>query len=328
MKECKSETATPLVSVVIPTWNRQKVVLRCIRSVLHSTYKNVEILVGEDPSENEAEAEINKRYGRHKKIKYVRNKKMMLLASTVNRLLRLSEGEYLFLLNDDNVIDKRCIGELVSSLKKYQEAGIVGPLAFYYSNPKIIMHAGTMRSGFMRGFTSPHANEKWRGQIKEGEYVADFGNAFMFRREAVVKAGMWDLLVPAQGEDGDFEARVKKAGYKVIINPNAKTYHDVPYLPATNTTSLFFLRADTVRIYNAMHSKILYEYRYESLINKITFTLSLPIYYGYYTYAIMKTPNCHTLMDRLRLFYLLNAGILNGFVDAAFKRNKIERLQQ
>ncbi len=321
-------TNNKLVSVVIPTWNRREMVVRCIESVLRSGYENIEVLVGEDPSKNEAEPEIRRKYGKDRKVKYLKNKKMALVAATVNKLLRLSKGEYIFLLNDDNVIDKRCVEELVSSLKRHKEVGIVGPLAFYYSHPKIIMHAGTVRSGFMRAFTSPHANEKWHGQIREGDVVDDFGNAFMFRREAMLKAGMWDLLVPTQGEDGDFEARVKKAGYGVIINPRAKTYHDIPYLPVSNTVSLFFLRVDQVRLYNAMHSKILYEYRYESTINKLTFTLSLPVYYSYYVYAIMKTPNYHTLEDKLHLFALLNTGILKGFCDALFARNMIEYIKR
>lgn len=317
-----------LVSVVIPTWKRKDMVLRCIESVLKNTYKNIEIIIGEDPSNNEAENAIKQRYAGNRRIIYFKNKKMAYLSITVNKMLRLTHGKYIFLLNDDNAIDKKCIEELVSSMKKYPNAGIVGPIAFYYSHPNIIMHAGTIRSKFIRGFTSPHAGEKWHNQIKEGEKVDDFGNAFMFRREAMIKAGMWDLLIYAQGEDGDFEARVKKLGYIALINPKAKTYHDIPYLPDSNVISLFVLRVDYARIYNAMHSKIIYEYRYEKTIQKITFTLSLALYYGYYTHAIIKTPNYKKLSEKLKLFYKFNLGILNGFKDVIINKRQIEYLKK
>ena len=150
-----------LVSVVIPTWKRKDMVLRCIDSVLKNTYRNIEVIVGEDPSNNEAENAIKIKYRKNKKIIYFKNKKQGLIAKTVNLMLKRTTGNYIFLLNDDNVIDKKCIEELISSIKKYPKAGIVGPIAFYYSHPDIIMHAGTIRSRFIRGFTSPHAGEKW-----------------------------------------------------------------------------------------------------------------------------------------------------------------------
>ena len=149
----------------------------------------------------------------------------------------------------------------------------------------------------------------------------------MFRREAMIKAGMWDLLIYAQGEDGDFEARVKKLGYIALINPKAKTYHDIPYLPDSNFISLFVLRVDYARIYNVMHSKIVYEYRYDKIIQKITFTLSLALYYGYYINAIIKTPNYKKLSEKLKLFYKFNLGILNGFKDVIINKRQVEYLK-
>ena len=317
-----------LVSIVIPTWKRKNIVLRCIDSVLKNTYNNIEIIIGEDPSDNEAENAIKQKYSGNKKFIYFKNKKQGLIAKTVNLMLKCTKGKYIFLLNDDNVIDKKCIEELVSSMKKYPNAGIIGPIAFYYSHPNIIMHAGTVRSKFIRGFTSPHAGEKWHNQIKEGEEVDDFGNAFMFRREAMIKAGMWDLLVPHQGEDGDFEARVKRLGYIAIINPRAKTYHDIEYTSEKNTAALFKYRINPVRVYHGIHSKILYEYRYEKTIQKLTFTLSLGLYYGYYINAIIKTPNYKKISEKLYLFYMFNSGLLNGFKDAVLNRKKIEYIKR
>ena len=317
-----------LVSVVIPTWKRKEMVLRCIDSVLKNTYKNIEVIVGEDPSDNEAEKAIKQKYSGNRKVIYFKNKKMAYLSITVNKMLRLTHGKYIFLLNDDNAIDKKCIEELVSSMKKYPNAGIIGPVAFYYSHPDTIMHAGTVRSKFIRGFTSPHAGEKWHNQIKEGDEVDDFGNAFMFRRDAMIKAGMWDLLIYAQGEDGDFEARVKKLGYIALINPRAKTYHDIEYTSGKNTAALFRYRISPIRIYHGIHSKILYEYRYEKTMQKITFTLSLALYYGYYINEIIKTPNYKKISEKLYLFYMFNSGLLNGFKDAILNRKQIEYIKK
>jgi len=293
-----------LVSVVIPTFNRKDMLVRCINSVLASSYKTLEIIIADDASTDGTKDIVMKKFGKFKNVYYFRNNRELLLSATINKALRISKGEYIFILDDDNVVDKKCISELVSSFNKYKEVGIVGPLALYYSKKDTIMHAGVVRSKFMRRAIYPFANEKWKGQIKEGQEVEDFANAFMFKRELLSKVGMWDLVVPFMGEDGDFEARVRKAGYKVIINPKAIVYHDVPYNPKTT----YFIRVNKMRLYHAMHSKILYVYRYDKLIQKATFTLSIPLYLGFYILAILKDKNSWT--EKIGLFYALIKGCL------------------
>ena len=181
------------------------------------------------------------------------------------------------------------------------------------------MHAGTIRSKFMRRALYVHENERWANQINEGYEVEDFANAFMFRKEAVKKVGMWDLLVPSMGEDADFEARVRKAGYKVIINPKAITYHDIPY----NPKEVYFLRINESRMYHAMHSKVLYAFRYDNALQKFTFILSIPIYLGFYIRAIIKDKN--KAVEKKKLIKILFKGMFDGFRDAIKKRDKIER---
>lgn len=313
----------PLVSVIIPTFNRKAMLVECINSVLENTYKNIEVLVADDASSDGTERVVH-RYVAKKKIIYFKNDKELLLSATINKAIKLSHGDLVFILDDDNTLDKKCIEELVSTFKKFDAVGVVGPLALYYSHRNIIMHAGTRRSRFVRGFTSPHANEKWQGQIKEGEEVEDFGNAFMFRMNAAKKAGLWDLLVPFYGEDADFQARVKKAGYKVIINPKAITYHNIQYLPKSNTMTLFFLRANKMRIYNVMRDKILWEFRYDKNIAKFTFLLSTPLYFGFYFLAAMESKSMPS--EKIRMVWALIKAFIDGYKDVILKRSKIEYL--
>jgi len=307
-----------LVSVIIPTFNRKNMLVRCVDSVLASTYKKIEIIIADDASTDGTEGIIKNRYKTHKKVFYIKNNKELLLSATINKALRIAKGKYIFILDDDNAVDKNCISELVSTFNKYKGAGIVGPLALYYSKKDTIMHAGAIRSRFMRRAIYLFANEKWNGQIREGLEVEDFANAFMFKRELLKEVGMWDLLVPATGEDGDFEARVKKAGYKAVINPKAITYHDIPYNPQRT----YFFRVNKMRLYHVMHSKILYVYRYDNSIHKITFTISIPVYLSFYILAILKDKN--DKFKKSELFNALIKGVIDGFSDAINHRSKVE----
>ena len=135
------------VSVIIPTFNRKGMLIECIDSVLKSTYKNIEIIVSDDAS-SDGTREVVAKYKNLKNFRYLRNKKESLLSVTINKAIFASSGEYIFILDDDNVIDKNCISSLVSSFAKFKDAGIVGPIAFYKSHPDIIMHAGAVKSPF------------------------------------------------------------------------------------------------------------------------------------------------------------------------------------
>ncbi len=312
----------PLVSVVIPTYNRREMVLECIDSVLKSTYKNIEIIVGDDASKDGSEAAIKARYGKTKNVKYFNNGKEIQLSATVNKAIRMSRGDLIFILNDDNEIDKNCIKELVHTFALSKRIGVAGALALYYSEPNIIMHAGAVKSAFMRRYIFVHMNEKMHGQIRPGEEVDTYGNAFMFKREAAKEAGLWDLLVPATGEDGDFEARVQKAGYTIVVNPKAKTYHKVKRL--TLSEGWESGRINEWRMYNVLRSKVLNEYRYDGVFGKMTFSISLPLYLLYYVMMIQHTDK--PLKEKARITSKLFSGLISGIHDALLNRSKIEYL--
>lgn len=305
-----------IVTVVIPTYNRKDKLIRCIDSVIANDYKHKYIIVTDDASTDGTHIAI-KKYKKRKDFLYLRNKKESLLSVTINNALLHSKGEYIFIVDDDNVLEKDCISNLVSSFKKYKEAGIVGPLALYKSHPNIIMHAGTVKSKFMRRAIFLYMNEEWKGQIKEGEEVEEFANAFMFKRKLIYEVGMWDLSVPFMGEDGNFEARVRKKGYKIIINPKAVTYHEVPYLPKER----YFIRVNKLRMYYVMRSKIINEFRYDTSLGKLTFFISIPLYIAYYMMVIFKSEN--SLKEKFNLLKSLFSGIIDGFIVVILNKSEI-----
>ena len=321
-KKNLGDKGNPRVSVIIPTKDRPKMLERCLNSVLLSTYTNLEIIVSDDSKSSESRETVEKFKNKFQNIKYIRNNENNI-SIAINRAIKQSDcdnDDFVFILDDDNEIDKNCIKELTSSMIKDKNVGIVGPIAFYYSNRDIIMHAGTIRSKFMRRALYVHENERWTNQIYVGYEVEDFANAFMFREDVVKKAGMWDLLVPSMGEDADFEARVRKAGYKVIVNPKAITYHDIPY----NPKETYFLRVNESRMYHSMHSKVLYVFRYDGTLQKLTFTISVPLYIAFYIRAIIKDKNREN--EKLKLIRALFKGTCEGFIDAFRKKSEIERL--
>ena len=119
----------PLVSVVIPTYNRAKLVCEAILSVLNQTYKNIEIIVVDDGSTDNTREEIltqikgkliytndrefelitkNKNNRSEIKLKYIYQENSGV-SSARNTGIRNAKGEYIALLDSDDLFLPRKI---------------------------------------------------------------------------------------------------------------------------------------------------------------------------------------------------------------------------
>ena len=88
-----------MISVIIPTYNRYEFVNRAINSVINQTYKDIEIIVVDDCSEDPRYQELSK----NKNIKYFRlDKRSGLPACGRNLGIKNSLGEWVAFLDDDD----------------------------------------------------------------------------------------------------------------------------------------------------------------------------------------------------------------------------------
>jgi len=90
----------PLVSVLIPTYNRKWLLPRTLQSVLSQSYHNIEVVLVNDAGEDVQD--IVKKFN-DPRIKYFQNDKNKDLAGTRNVALGLSTGDYICLLDDDDI---------------------------------------------------------------------------------------------------------------------------------------------------------------------------------------------------------------------------------
>lgn len=97
----------PLISVVIPTYNVKKELLKeCIDSVLNQTYTNFEICISDDCSTKEETINTLKEYESNSKIKINYRKKNGHISENTNSAIKLAKGEFIALLDNDDTLDK------------------------------------------------------------------------------------------------------------------------------------------------------------------------------------------------------------------------------
>lgn len=94
-----------IISIVVPVFNAEKSLEKCLTSLVKQTFKNIEIIVINDGSQDDSDKIIQKFAKKYpQKIKYV-NRKNMGIGYTRNEAIRLSTGEYIGFVDSDDYVE-------------------------------------------------------------------------------------------------------------------------------------------------------------------------------------------------------------------------------
>ena len=105
----------PLITVIIPVYNTEKYLDKCIKSVINQTYKNLEIIIVNDGSTDNSLNYIQKCKKQDNRIKII-NKANGGLSSSRNKALDIHKGKYISFIDSDDYVDSNFIEELYNNL--------------------------------------------------------------------------------------------------------------------------------------------------------------------------------------------------------------------
>jgi glycosyltransferase involved in cell wall biosynthesis len=91
-----------LVSVVIPTYNREKTILRAVNSVLNQTYNNIEVIIVDDCSDDNTEFVVKEDFNNDLRVLFYKLEKNSGACVARNKGVQLSKGKYVAFLDSDD----------------------------------------------------------------------------------------------------------------------------------------------------------------------------------------------------------------------------------
>jgi len=107
----------PKVSIVVPTYNREKYLQECLDSIITQNYPNLEIIVTDDNSTDNTEHIVNQYIKRYSFIKYVKNKKYPQGPNgNKNNGLDFCTGEIIGIFDDDDTMVDDALNIMVDKL--------------------------------------------------------------------------------------------------------------------------------------------------------------------------------------------------------------------
>src|SRR5579883_1003872 len=184
----------PLVSVIIPTYNRPNYLKEAIASAVQQTYENIEIIVSDDCSP-ESPQRIVESFG-DPRIRFQRNPRNLGISLNIIGAFQQARGKYIASLNDDDIWNEDFLDKLVGYLETYPD------LVLAFSDHHIMDSNGQIN------YEATHENtQRWqRDKLKEGIYQPFYeiglirqavacAVATVIRKDAIE----WNLFSPQMG---------------------------------------------------------------------------------------------------------------------------------
>lgn len=126
-----------LVTVIIPVYNVEKYLDRCVQSVVDQTYKNLEIILVDDGSPDNCPAICDEWAKKDSRISVV-HKKNAGLGMARNTGIDNATGKYIFFFDSDDYVDTSIVEKCVLSAEKYNSEAVIYGRSEVYDDGRII----------------------------------------------------------------------------------------------------------------------------------------------------------------------------------------------
>lgn len=242
---------SPLICVIILNWQRPSDTIACVRSIQMNEVANLRLLVVDNGSQDDSIQMISKACPNVEILSLPENLGFAGGNNAGIEYAVTAAADYIFVLNNDTIVQTRSISVLVQTLEWNTTWAIAVPKICYYSAPERIWAAGACWKRFpprvkMIGFgalDSPRYNHQ-----RELEYAT--GCALLGRREVFEMVGGFNPDFVNYHEDYDFCYRARKVGYRLVYAPQSVILHKVSRsLGAESPTRWHYLGRNTVLFY-------------------------------------------------------------------------------
>ncbi|MGN1180184.1 MAG: glycosyltransferase family 2 protein [Suilimivivens sp.] len=134
----------PMVSIIVPVYNGEKTIERCLRSIQNQSYRNIEVIVVNDGSVDHTEKVIQKYVKNDERFHYIK-KDNSGVSDSRNMAMAVAKGEYFQFVDGDDWIVKQATEEFVKTAQLYDCDMVISD--FYRVRGRKIMVKGHIDAG-------------------------------------------------------------------------------------------------------------------------------------------------------------------------------------
>ena len=210
----------PKITIVMAAYNEEKVIEEKVRSVFNGNYPNelIDFWVGSDCSNDRTNEILTQLATEYPTLKIHLFTERQGKINIINRFLKEVSNDIIISTDANNIFTQNTILELVSVLLSDDKVGIVDTNITRFNSNKSANNIGVQESFYLNNET----NTKFAESMLFCTTVAPSGGCFAIRKK------LWKSI-PENFLVDDFlvSIYVLKQGYKIINNPNSKTFENI-----------------------------------------------------------------------------------------------------
>ncbi|MFB1081792.1 glycosyltransferase family 2 protein [Jeotgalibacillus sp. JSM ZJ347] len=219
------------VAIILLNWNAYNDTVECLHSLEKLVYRNFRVFLVDNDSKDQSYEKL-----RADQLSGAFSLPLTIIQSgsnigcaggnNVGLKAAYEEGyEYLWMLNNDTIVDQHSLTRLVEEMETNVQIGIVGSKIINMNN-NLVWFAGGSINQYL-GTSTPYGidrqeSEKFNTRKEVGFVV---GCSMLFRRELIDLIGWLDEDYFIYYEDTDWNLKAKKAGMKIVYVPDSLIYH-------------------------------------------------------------------------------------------------------
>ena len=222
-----------LASIIILTYNSEKYIENCLKSIFEQTYDNVELIVIDNCSKDNTVDKIRNSKFEIRNFKFIENSINLGYAGGNNVGIRQSRGEYVFIINPDVILDENYVRKIVDEFGKDPQIGSVQAKVYQMNNGIKTNLIDTVGFKFFKSgrIIDEGQGDEDKGQFNQVKEVFGVnGAAAAYRRMTLndikYKEEYFDEDFFCYTEDFDLAWRMKNKGWKCLYVPEAILWHD------------------------------------------------------------------------------------------------------
>lgn len=218
------------VDVVIVNYNGADWNAKCLASLLEQGESLGHVIFVDNASTDGSYHQVVQSYGSDPRFIFLPQKHNSLFAAGCNRGIEKAlelGAEYIFLLNNDTIVEPECLDALCVFVQSRADMGGVQPLLVRMDDPQKVASAGCRisRMGGAWDHSAGLATDEMPSQPFGVSGIT--GGACLWKADILRQIGLFDESFGMYFEDVDLSLRARKAGWELYTQPQARVRHMV-----------------------------------------------------------------------------------------------------
>ena len=289
-------SGNPKVSIIVPVYNGEKVLKRCIESILKQTYTNFELIIINDGSKDKSIDIINEYKEKDNRIKVIDNENKGV-SITRNMGIEASNGVYIQFIDCDDHIEKDMLKEMIEAIE-ISDADLIttGIIIDIESKDDVKTSIQTFKHENLQGKSNIAIGVLER---LDSAYIHSLWNK-IFKRDIIIKNNIKMNKDISLGEDLIFNLEYLKHCNNVIFDD--KAYYHYCMKDTESLTAKY--REDKLELMKLLYDKCNEYFKYCELnFNQINSLNNLFIKWMYSCFIDLNNPQCK-LTRRQKVEYI------------------------